>query len=35
MSPELTDFSNQIDEQFDIEDVSTIGIISFLLSLLA
>ena len=35
MSRELTDFSEQIDEQFEVEETTTNGIISYLLSLFA
>jgi hypothetical protein len=35
MSRELTEFSDLIDEQFEIEDVDTTNMVTFLLSLFA
>lgn len=35
MSRELADFSDQIDEEFEVEEKATKGIISYLLSLFA
>ena len=35
MSRELTDFSNQIDEQFEIKDEQATDIVTMLLSLFA
>lgn len=35
MSPELTEFSDLIDEQFDMADIDTTDLVSYILSLFA